>query len=91
VSTSDDDRIAYLSGEPVDSLTRQERAGLDELRGLLQTPATWDEPDAALEDRVVSAIAAEARAGPPVERAPAAASPEPEAPRRPPARMGRRR
>jgi Anti-sigma-K factor rskA, C-terminal len=80
VSASDDDRIAYLSGEPVDSLTPQERAELDELRGLLQTPATWEEPDAALEDRIVSAIAEEARAGRPVERAPAAASPEPEAP-----------
>jgi len=83
VSTSDDDRIAYLSGEPVDSLTPQERAELDELRGLLETPATWAEPDAALEDRIVSAIAEEARAGRPVERAPAAASPEPGAPRRP--------
>ncbi len=60
MSTSDDDRIAYLSGEPVDALTPQERAELDELRGLLATPATWEEPDAALEDRVVSAIAEEA-------------------------------
>ena len=81
MSTSDDDRIAYLSGEPVDSLTPQERAELDELRGLLETPATWEEPDAALEDRIVAAIAEEARRGRPVESAPAAAS-GPEAPRR---------
>jgi Anti-sigma-K factor rskA, C-terminal len=68
VSTSDDDRIAYLSGEPVDSLAPQERAELDELRGLLETPATWEEPDSALEDRIVSAIAEEARRAGPVER-----------------------
>ena len=67
MSTSDDDRIAYLSGEPVDSLTPQERAELDELRTLLETPATWEEPDAALEDRIVSAIADEARRARPVE------------------------
>jgi Anti-sigma-K factor rskA len=70
VSTSDDDRIAYLSGEPVDSLTAQERAELDELRGLLEAPATWEEPDAGLEDRIVSAID-EARRGRPVESEPA--------------------
>jgi Anti-sigma-K factor rskA, C-terminal len=72
VSTSDDDRILYLSGEPVDSLTPQERAELDELRGLLETPATWEEPDPALEDRIVSAIADEARRARPVGTAPAA-------------------
>jgi hypothetical protein len=61
VSTSDNDRIAYLSGEAAESLTPQERVELDELRALLQTPATWEEPDAGLEDRIVSAIAGEAR------------------------------
>ena len=61
MSTSDNDRIAYLSGEAVASLTPQERAELDELRTLLATPSTWEEPDPALEDRVVSAIAEEAR------------------------------
>jgi hypothetical protein len=70
VTASDDDRIAYLSGEAVDSLTPQERAELDELRGLLGTPATWEEPDAALQDRIVSAIAAEARRQQPVAGAP---------------------
>ena len=79
MSTSDDDRIAYLSGEPVDSLTPQERAELNEVRGLLATPATWEEPDAALEDRIVSAIAEEARRGRPVESAP----PAPAAPQAP--------
>jgi hypothetical protein len=61
VSASDNERIAYLSGEPVESLTPQERAELDELRALLEAPAAWEEPDAGLEDRVVAAIAAEAR------------------------------
>ena len=71
MSTSDDDRIAYLSGEPVDSLTPQERSELDELRTLLETPATWEEPDARLEDRIVSAIADEAgRTRPAVATAP---------------------
>ncbi len=60
MSTPDDDRISYLSGEPVDALTPQERAELDELRTLLESPATWEEPDPALEDRVVAAIAEEA-------------------------------
>jgi hypothetical protein len=61
VSTPDNDRISYLSGEPVDALSPQERAELDELRTLLESPATWDEPDPGLEDRVVAAIATEAQ------------------------------
>ncbi len=81
MSTSDDDRILYLSGEPVDSLTPQERAELDELRALLETPATWEEPDAALEDRIVSAIAEEARRERPAESAPVALA-TPQVPRR---------
>ena len=81
MSTSDDDRILYLSGEPVDSLTPQERAELDELRELLEAPATWEEPDAALEDRIVSAIADEARRTRPVESAPVAPA-TPQAPAR---------
>jgi hypothetical protein len=60
VSASDNDRISYLSGEPAESLTPSERADLDELRTMLAAPATWEEPDAALEDRVVAAVAAEA-------------------------------
>lgn len=60
MSASDDDRIAYLSGEPVESLTPRERAELDELRDLLGTEASWVQPDASLEDRVVAAVAQEA-------------------------------
>jgi hypothetical protein len=86
VSASDNDRISYLSGEPVDSLTPQERAELDELRTLLDAPATWEEPDAGLEDRIVSAIADEARR----EQATASAAPAP-APASPPRRRLRER
>jgi hypothetical protein len=57
VTISDNDRIAYLAGERVESLRDRERAELDELRALLQAPATWEQPDPALEDRVVQAIA----------------------------------
>ena len=62
MSASDNERIAYLSGEPVESLTAQERADLDEVRALLEAPAAWAEPDPGLEERVVAAIAAEAGA-----------------------------
>jgi hypothetical protein len=61
VSTPDNDRISYLSGEPVDALTPQERAELDELRTVLASPAAWEEPDARLEDLVVSAVVQEAQ------------------------------
>jgi Anti-sigma-K factor rskA len=70
VSTPDDDRISYLSGEPVDALTPQERAELDELRTLLESPATWEEPPAGLEDLVVSAVAEEAQRATAVDAAP---------------------
>jgi len=59
---SDDDRIAYLSGEDVESLSAEDRADLDEMRALLRAPAAWADPDPGLEDRVVAAIAAEAGA-----------------------------
>jgi Anti-sigma-K factor rskA len=62
MTASDDDRIAYLSGEDAESLSPEERADLDELRALLRTPAAWADPDPGLEDRVVAAIAAEAAA-----------------------------
>jgi Anti-sigma-K factor rskA len=68
VSSSDDDRIAYLAGEDVPSLSPDDRAALDALRADLRSPVTWEEPDPALEDRVVMAIASEAgtaqRSGP---------------------------
>ncbi|MGN6870996.1 MAG: anti-sigma factor [Solirubrobacteraceae bacterium] len=73
MSASDNERIAYLSGEPVESLTPRERAELDELRALLEAPAAWEEPDAGLEDRVVAAIAEEAARAPAAESGPVAA------------------
>jgi len=57
LSASDEDRIAYLAGEPVESLTSEERAELDELRGLLEADEMWAQPPAELEYRVVAAIA----------------------------------
>jgi uncharacterized RDD family membrane protein YckC len=57
LSASDEDRIAYLAGEPVESLTSDERAELDELRALLEADEMWAQPPAELEDRVVAAIA----------------------------------
>jgi hypothetical protein len=59
VTASDDDRIAYLAGEPVESLSAQERAELGQLRKLLEAGSSWVEPDSTLEDRVVAAIAEE--------------------------------
>jgi hypothetical protein len=57
LSASDEDRIAYLAGEQVESLTPDERSELDELRVLLEAEEIWAEPPAELEDRVVAAIA----------------------------------
>ena len=64
MARSDDELIGYLAGERADSLTAHERAELDELRDLLGTSAIWEQPDPALEDRVVAAITEEARARP---------------------------
>ena len=64
MSASDNDRISYLSGETVESLTPQERAELDELLRALEAPGMWVEPDPGLEDRVVAAIAAEVARAP---------------------------
>jgi len=55
----EDDRIAYLAGEDSASLSPAERAELDEVRSLLESPATWEQPHPGLEDRVVAAIAGE--------------------------------
>jgi len=63
---NDDDRIAYLAGEPTGSIDDMDaRADLDELRALLADPGLWDEPAPTLEDAVVSAVA-RAAATPPV-------------------------
>jgi hypothetical protein len=59
MATRDDDRAAYLAGEDRPGLTADERAELDEIRGVLDSPATWMEPSTDLEDRVVRAIAEE--------------------------------
>jgi hypothetical protein len=61
VTPSDDERIAYLAGEPVEPLSANDRAELDELRALLRSPSSWAEPDPALEQRVVAAIKQETR------------------------------
>jgi Anti-sigma-K factor rskA len=82
VSASDNDRIAYLAGEAVDALTPAERAELDELKSLLEDQAAWTEPPPELEDRVVSAIADEARTRARPQAAPARAR------RRPRLRLG---
>ena len=63
LARSDDDRIAYLAGDSVDSLSPQERAHLDELRELLRAPASWGGAQPwGHEDRIVDAIAKEAGA-----------------------------
>lgn len=54
---NDDERIAYLAGEPTGSIDDMEaRADLDELRALLADPGLWDEPAPTLEDAVVNAV-----------------------------------
>jgi Anti-sigma-K factor rskA len=68
----DDDRVAELAGDGGASLDPAEQAEVEELRALLADPAIWAEPDASLEDRVVSAITTEAgqRPGRPVASRP---------------------
>jgi hypothetical protein len=75
VSATDDDRIAYLAGDAAESLSARERAELDELREALREPATWIEPTPGLEDRIVAAIAEEARARPAEEAGARTAAP----------------
>jgi Anti-sigma-K factor rskA, C-terminal len=74
--SSDDDRVAELAGDDGVSLDPAELEELEELRALLADPAVWAEPDASLEDRVVSAITTEAsqRPGRPVASRPRARS-----------------
>jgi hypothetical protein len=54
--TSDDDRVAYLSGDSAGQIGAEDAASLDELRALLADTSVWEEPDPALEDQVVGAI-----------------------------------
>jgi anti-sigma-K factor RskA len=74
--SSDDDRVAELAGDGGASLDPADLEELAELRALLADPAVWAEPDASLEDRVVSAITTEAsqRPGRPVASRPGARS-----------------
>ena len=77
---NDDDRIAYLAGEPTGSIDdSDERADLDELRALLADPGLWDEPAPGLEDAVVAAVsgAVGTRSGGAVAPTPAAATTPP--------------
>lgn len=73
--TTEDERISYLAGYRDGSeLTADDRAGLNELRAQLADASTWAEPDAALEDRIVAAIATGSATRGPVD-APAPAPP----------------
>lgn len=67
MTASNDDRISYLAGDAAESLNADERAQLDELRDTLREPATWLEPEPALEARIVDAIAQQA-GGKPVKQ-----------------------
>ena len=64
MTASDDDRIAYLAGEDVPSLSADEAAELDLLRAELGAAAVWEEPPAGLEDQVVRAVTQAAIAAP---------------------------
>lgn len=54
---SDDNRIAYLSGDPDAVVDSTEREELDELRRVLADAALWVEPAPELQERIVGAIA----------------------------------
>jgi len=82
VTASDDERIAYLAGEDVPSLSAEEAAELDALRAELGVAAVWDEPPASLEDQVVRAVT-EAAAAERASHATMAAEPGAAAPAQP--------
>lgn len=68
--TSDEDRIAYLEGDTARHLEAGDREDLDRLRALLADPSAWEQPDPALEGRVLAAVAGVSGARPsPVPRA----------------------
>jgi hypothetical protein len=71
---NDDERYAdYLQGETLDGpLDERARAELDELRRLLASTDTWDEPPPGLVDGIVADILAEVAEAPIVPSAPAA-------------------
>jgi hypothetical protein len=70
--TTDEERIAYLAGDDgALSPDPATRADIDHLRDLLADEAVWLEPDPALEDRILNAIASEVAASPPAHPQPA--------------------
>lgn len=74
--TTDDDRIAYLSGDdPPGQLDDGERDDLDEMRALLADHSVWAEPPRELEDAVVAAVSGEVAAASAPAVAPSAARP----------------
>jgi len=73
---NDEERIAYLAGEPGVEAGPDERAELDDLRALLADPALWAEPSPDLDDRVVAAVA-EASIGSVIGTAPAPGAQQP--------------
>ena len=65
----DDTRTGHLAGEADGSLSAAVRAGLDEVRALLASPAVWVQPPASLEVVVVATVAQAARARAPASGA----------------------
>ena len=55
---TNEEREALLAGDRADALRPDEAAELPLLAELLADPSTWAEPDADLEDRIVSAVTA---------------------------------
>lgn len=93
MTTRDDDRISYLAGEDVPSLSADEAAELDALRAELRAPAIWDEPSGDLEGLVVRAVtqAAAADGTAPAPMASPSPSPSPSRWQRWRARLSQRR
>jgi hypothetical protein len=58
--TTDDDRAAYRDGDHAARLEDATRAELDALRAHLDDTATWVQPAAELEERVVARVRHEA-------------------------------
>ncbi|HEU5268022.1 MAG TPA: anti-sigma factor [Jatrophihabitans sp.] len=61
---NDDERVAYLHGDPGARPDPAGRPGLDDLRRLLADPAVWAEPDGSLGARVEAAVGARGRPPP---------------------------
>jgi len=70
---TDQERRGLLAGDRGAALAPEEAAELGVLADVLADPATWSEPDAALEERVVRAVVA-AEPAPTTGRAPTAAA-----------------